>query len=574
MSSSIPRRRFLAVGAQTAAAIAASQFFVLDSAASPRASKYAAVFRPLDTFIEQYMRAMNSPGMTFVMSSRDGVERIATYGFSDLRGTAHIAPAELFQIGSISKSFLANCLLQLHQEGKLDLHKPIEEYLPWFRVESKFPAITVHHMLTHTSGLPDDSPVFLSDPAGRHRAANAPGEHFHYSNMAFATLGYLLAALEEQPWPEVIRKRVFEPLGMTESESVLSLDIRDRLVGSYYPFQSDRPYPRFGRLCEAPGIIFSDAAGCIASTPRDMGLYIQMLANQGKGPQATLLSDESFALFSKPYIPAEEFGPTASYGYGIAVDSLEGHKILRHTGGMVSFASAIHVDIEEGVGAFASINAMQGYRPTAVVQFAVQLMRAQDERKSHPPAPAVNPPTRVENAADYAGMYHSADGRTLEFVAADRKLFLLWKGARVPLETAGGDSFLIPHPDFSHFLLVFGRADTVDVKAAVVEAGWGGDWYTNSKYAGAAKIDYPAEWNSYAGHYRNESPWIGSMHIVIRKGTLWIDGVIPLEMAANGDFYLRDEPFSPEWIRFADKVNGQCNRIKFSGQDLWRVFTP
>ena len=199
-------------------------------------------------------------------------------------------------------------------------------------------------MLTHTSGLPDDSPVFLSDPAAAHHAAYAPGKHFHYSNMAFSTLGYLLTMLDGRPLPEVIRKRVFEPLGMTESEPVISLDIRDRLAGNYCPYQNDRPYARFGRLSEAPGIIISDAAGCIASTPRDMGLYIQMIANRGKGPQSALLSEESFTLFSEPYIPAEEFGPTASYGYGIAVDTFEGHKILRHTGGMVSFASAIQID--------------------------------------------------------------------------------------------------------------------------------------------------------------------------------------------------------------------------------------
>ncbi|MGH9677848.1 MAG: serine hydrolase, partial [Candidatus Acidiferrum sp.] len=108
MPYSIPRRRFLSIGAQTAAAIAASQFFVIESGAQPKTSKYAAAFRPLDAFIEQYMRGMNSPGMTFVMASREGIERVATYGFSDLRGTAHIASTELFQIGSITKSFVAN----------------------------------------------------------------------------------------------------------------------------------------------------------------------------------------------------------------------------------------------------------------------------------------------------------------------------------------------------------------------------------------------------------------------------------------------------------------------------------
>jgi hypothetical protein len=85
-----------------------------------------------------------------------------------------------------------------------------------------------------------------------------------------------------------------------------------------------------------------------------MGAYIQMLANHGRGPQRTLVSAESFELFSKRHIKAEEFGPTASYGYGIAVDELDGNPLLRHTGGMVSYMSALQVDIGAGIGGFAS----------------------------------------------------------------------------------------------------------------------------------------------------------------------------------------------------------------------------
>src|SRR5262249_11659829 len=131
------------------------------------------------------------------------------------------------------------------------------------------------------------------------------------------------------------------------------------------------------------------------------------------------------------------FGPTASYGYGIAVDTLDGHKILRHTGGMISFASAIHVDLDEGVGAFASINAMQGYRPNPVAQFAIRLMRAQRNNKGLPAAPVFRPATFVENAADYAGTYHAADGRGLEFVAEKDRLSLRHDGKAIALEPQG-----------------------------------------------------------------------------------------------------------------------------------------
>jgi len=148
-----------------------------------------------------------------------------------------------------------------------------------------------------------------------------------------------------------------------------------------------------------------------------MGLYIQMIANKGSSKNRELLSSESFGLFSKAHIKAEEFGPTANYGYGMFVDTLDGHKIVRHTGGMVSFASAMQIDIDEGVGAFASINAMQGYRPTPVAQYAIQLMRAQPGSKSLPSAPPPNPPTEVKNAGDYVGVYTNVEGRQFEIIS-------------------------------------------------------------------------------------------------------------------------------------------------------------
>jgi CubicO group peptidase (beta-lactamase class C family) len=573
LAYSVSRRQFMSAGIQAATLAAASRFLVVDSLAQDAKSPYEPVFAKLDRFVEQYMRDMNAPGLTMVLADRSGVQRVTSYGFSDVERDIPVSPDQLFQIGSISKSFVAICLLQLHDEGKLDLYKPVTDYIPWFRIESSYPPITLHHLLTHSSGLPGIPQVFPSDPTFKHRAAYAPGAHFHYCNTGFTALGLLLWTLDGCPISESIRNRVFLPLGMTHSEPVITLEVREKFAKNYYAFQGDRPFPRFGRLSEAPAIIITEGAGCVASTPRDMGAYVQMIANHGKGPQGRLMSEQSFTLFSQPHIKAEEFGPTASYGYGIAVDKLQDHTILRHTGGMVSFASALQVDIDEGVGAFASINAMQGYRPNPVDQYAVQLMRAQREGKPLPDMPPAQAPTVVQNAADYAGIYSANDGRRLEIVAAGQTLFLVHDGKCVPLETLLGapDIFVAIHPHYSRYVLTFGRTKADDPKSPVVEAGWGDDWFTNAKYAGPKTFDYPKEWNAFVGHYRNENPWIGSMRIALRKDKLTIDGVTPLEPGPDGMFFLRDEAYSPEWIRFADVVNGKAMRLKFSGEDLWRV---
>ena len=572
MSSSLSRRRLLSLSAQTAAAITASRFLVMESSAQSAPTKYQPLFARLDQFVKQYMLDMNSPGLTLGLADRDGVQRVVTYGFSDKENKARVKPDDLFQIGSISKSFVALCLLQLRDEGKLDLNKPITDYLPWFRIESSFAPITVHHLLTHSSGLPGLPPVFFSDPNQKHRAAYEPGKYFHYCNTAFEALGHLAWTLDGRPLPEVLHERIFKPLGMTQSEPVINLDLRQRTAKNYNAFQADRPFPRYGRLCEAPSIVSSDGAGCVMSTPRDMGLYIQMIANRGQGPKGRLISEESFALFSQSHIKAEEFGPTASYGYGMAIDTLEEHKILRHTGGMVSFMSSIQVDLDEGVGAFSSVNAMQGYRPNPVTEYAIRLMRAHRENKPLPAMPSPNPPTQTNNAAEYAGTYSSVDGRTLELASEGQKLLLTHQGQKITLE-GSGDTFTVSHPDFERFSLIFTRADEKDPKSPVVEAGWGSDWFYHSRYTGAKHFDYPKEWDSYVGHYRNENPWVGSTRVLIRKGKLMLDGTTPLEKGEGDLFYLRDDEHNPEWIRFGEIVNGKCMRIKMSGEDLWRVMT-
>jgi CubicO group peptidase (beta-lactamase class C family) len=560
--SDLNRRQVLGLGALALAATAPLRI----AEANPSRNTYASTFGKLDQYVEQYMKDMYSPGMTMVLADRDGVQRVATYGFGDMETHSAVKQDELFHIGSISKSFTSLCLLQLHDEEKLDLQRPIADYLPWLRIETVYAPITVHHLMTHGSGLPGESPIFPADPNDRHRATHAPGAYFHYNNMAWGILGMLAETLDGQELPAVFRKRILGPLGMSQTEPVITLDTLGRTVKSYSVFQNDRPTARNSRVAVAPSIIMTSGAGCVASTARDMGAYVQMIARGGVGPKGPLVSADSFKLFSTAHIKAEEFGPTASYGYGIAVDTLDGAHIVRHTGGMVSFMSSIYVDIDNGVGAFASINAMLGYRPVPVTEYAVKLMRAKRDGKPLPTVPPRNPITSVPHAGDYVGTYQSAEGRSLTFATEGESLFLQHNGQRIALHGLPDEGqFACDHEDFAHFALVFSRKDS-----KVTEVGWGSDIYFGTAYTGTKKFDHPAQWTAYLGHYRNDDPWIGSARVVLRQGQLWLNGNVPLEQLGDR-FYLRDEEHSPEWVSFEEVVNGKCMRIKLSGVPLWRV---
>ncbi|HEY2860237.1 MAG TPA: serine hydrolase domain-containing protein, partial [Terracidiphilus sp.] len=359
------RRTFLS----TSAAAGASLFWTPDTLAQmPMPPASTPLDEKFDGYVAAYMPAMNAPGLTFGLTDANETLRTASYGFANIDQRAPVTTDHLFQIGSITKSFVALVLMQLRDENKVEVNKPVLDYLPDLPVVTGFGPVTVHHLLTHTSGLPDNLGLFSADPAARLVQGFKPGEHFHYCNAGFDILGLLAAKFDGRPWRLCVAERIFKPLGMSQTKGVITT--ADRALGAtgYEAFWDDQVYPRQGKLAVAPNMVMDDTAGCIASTAGDMARYLRMLLNGGKHSGGRIVSEESFRLMTTPYIKAEEFSATANYGYGIAVDTLEGHKILRHTGGMVAFASSMHIDLDAGVAAFASINAMQGYRPTAVTE--------------------------------------------------------------------------------------------------------------------------------------------------------------------------------------------------------------
>ena len=539
--------------------------------------------KKLDAFTAGYMRSMNAPGMTQALTDTQTTIRTASYGFANVELKAPLTPDRLFQIGSITKSFVALILLQLRDEGKLDLHRPVLEYLPWLPVTMPYGPITAHHLLTHTSGLPDALPIFQSDPGARHAQGFEPGAHFHYCNLGFAILGKLIERLDGRPWYQCLQSRILTPLQMTATAAVITIESSARSATGYQPFFDDQVYPRQGRLVPRPPEVFDNPAGSIASPPADMARYLRTLLNRGQGADVRIVSAEGFRLMSTPYIKAPEFSPTASYGYGIAVDVLDGHKILRHTGGMNCFASSIHVDLDGGVAAFASINAMQGYRPTLITQYAVQLLRAEKEAKSLPAAGALIDATDVNNAGEYSGTFRSNDGRELVFKADGTKLLLLHAGEEILLQRGQGDSFLSTvQGRFFDYSFMFGRdqtsnktAKTADNAAApppppalVVEVGYGPDWYTNAAYKGERDYPAPPQYSALAGHYR--SPGSDDVRAFVRKGRLWL-GDSPLNEIGSSLFRVGEDAWSPDTAEFLSIVDGKARLVRITGDDCWRI---
>ena len=575
---SMSRRDFFAITTACTAAAALAAVPPSKSAAI-HSEPSAAPPEPLRRFIAEYMRAMNAPGLTLALANVQGPVSIAAFGLADLDAKTPVTTLHRFEIGSITKSFAAIVILQLQDEGKLDVQHPILRYLPWLPIETDFGEIRIHHLLTHSAGMPSwDAGLLPAEAGARLRQAFQPGTQFHYCNWGFGVLGRLIESIDGVSWPAAVSRRLFAPLGMTDTAAAISSAARARIVSSYVPLHDERPYPRHGALARAGNLTFTAASGSIASTPLDMARYLQMLLNRGAGPSGRVISDEGFTLFSTAHIAADEFGPGASYGYGIAVDELDGHRRLRHTGGMASFMSSMQIDLDAGVAAFASVNAQLGYRPNPVTQYAIQVLRAAAERKPPPPAPAADESAEVKDAAGFAGVYRAPDGRTLEVITEHDQLTLVAEGKRIPLQHVREDQFIAQDPKFSLYLIIFGRDPAPAGGArpgaqapAVIEMGYGPDWFAHSRNAGLTTVQSAPELAPYPGWYCSNDPFVGSTRIVIRRGKLWAEGVTLLTPIGDRLFRFADEPSSPETAEFRGIIDGRAEILVLGGDVLQRV---
>ncbi len=534
--------------------------------------RLAGAWVAIDRFVERSMKEERTPGLALAVTSREGLLRAKDYGWADLKTRAPVRPDTLFEIGSTSKSFTAIVLLQLAEEGRIDLRKPVSTFLPWFKVRYRFGPISVHDLLTHRSGLPRDrddipSSLFQAAALAEREAGSPPGKAFTYSNVGYQVLGYLAEAVGKEPYPQALRRRILEPLAMSSSVPCFTHETRPRLAVGYTTHYDDRPAHVSHPLVEATWLEYGAGDGSIAATATDLAAYLRMLLNRGAGPEGRILSKESFDLFLSRPVPGEE---EEYYAYGMSVGRKEGRTLISHGGGMVGYSCGFTGDLEAGVGAVALVNGPG--EPGAVAKFAREAAIAALGGKELPSIPDPTPPTRVEKASEYGGRFLTPEGRTLALEGKGEELLLHVGAERIALEPRGKDAFLANHPDFALFLLRFLREGE-----KVVRAVHGPETFDRE---GAEPPPFPAApeaWRAYEGHYRSYSPWMSNFRVILRRGRLFLvhpHGPERLLVEAAPGLFRAVEEDSAEEVRFDSIVEGRALRAAVSGAVFYRTFTP
>ncbi|WP_304175422.1 serine hydrolase [Phenylobacterium aquaticum] len=561
----INRRAVVGLGLAAGAALARpaeAQTQVAVTVAGGQPGRFAEALDEIAAYGAQHMSAYGLPGLTLSVVGPDGLTAFMRYGHGDADRRAPISPDQLFQVGSISKSFTALCVFKLMEAGKLSLDADVRDLLPDLPLPSDGPT-TVQSLLNHGSGLPDDAPMFPRGGDGRLWRGFAPGTHWSYSNLGFALLSHLVERISGRPFADYLQAEILTPLGMTATKPAILTGDRALYAASYAPFYADRSFPRAGPLGPGPWTDMTEGSGCVASTAADMARYARYLIAAGSGHGAPLLSDAAAARFCTPSIDAPGWAVKgAKYANGLAVVPVEDRPLLHHTGGMLSFNSAIHIDPIAGVGAFASTNVgLMGYRPRELTAFACARLRAVVEPR---PAPKPTPvPHKTPDTPDVLGRYVDAKGVALEVAASARGVTATMAGKAVEMELADEDAFIAVDPAATPFALVFRRTAKL-----VTRVWWGETEYVRSGQAFTPPTS-PAL-KALTGHYGNDDPWRGSFHVLAQGEKLYLDGGTLLTPLPGGGYRVGDDDWSPERLWFEAMAGGRPQRLVLSGVDYLR----
>lgn len=557
----LDRRHFLGAAALAASAGAvaapgAARASQIDGGS--KADKRA--MKAIEAYMAEHRAAWGLPGLTLAVVTRDGFAGFAQSGLADIDKDVAVGPHHLFQIGSITKMFTALAAWSLIDEGKLTPETRLADALSGISVRGGS-AITLQHLLNHTSGLPADSAIF---PDGGLWTGFAPGTNWSYSNSGYDLAGKIAAAADGRIYPDVVEARVLKKLGMTQSAPSMRVADRARYAQGYEPALTDRLNFRPGAMTPSPWVDSDSPAGCLAATPGDMAIFMRFLFGLAEGKGGAVFSDETAKRFLAD--PVDGWGPGAKYGNGIARIEADGRNYLHHTGGMVSFCSAMHVDVEAGVAAFASANVHYSlnYRPNRVSTHACEMLRAV---RAGAPVPAPKPAKpSLENPRRFAGIYAAASGDDFEILAGEGKISMRRNGAETALEGAAPALFVSADPDFA----ITGLAFDLDGDQAV--RAWRGDVEYARDPAAGFRPPASAGLRALAGRYDNDDRWAGPLHVYARDGALWIGNAEKLTPLGKGEWRLGDET-SPERIRFGGAINGRPHILYFSGTPYVRRFS-
>jgi len=278
----------------------------------------------------------NETGVSALVAKDGKVIYRKAFGKANLELDVNMTSENVFEVGSITKQFTAVAILMLLEEGKLSLEDNITKFIPEYPTNGK--NITVHHLLTHTSGIKsytsmqsfgkvmmiDESPIKFIDFFKNEPMDFNPGEKYKYNNSGYFILGYIIEKASGMTYQKFIQERIFDKIKMNSS-----------YYGSHSKLIKNRAsgYQNRGEFTNAQYISLTlpYAAGSIMSTVDDMLKWQTALTNNVFVKQATI--NKAFTNYTL------NNGDTINYGYGWSINELYNEPTIEHGGAIPGYLS-------------------------------------------------------------------------------------------------------------------------------------------------------------------------------------------------------------------------------------------
>lgn len=324
----------------------------------------------LDTFINRILKEWHAAGVTIAVVEKNKVLFAKGYGYKDYENKIPVTENTLFAIGSCTKAFTSSLLAFPMKDGKLDLDKPVNTYLPELRFikDEMTNHITTRDMMCHRTGLPRHDLAWYSSKTRRdsllhiirYFEPSAPlRQQWQYNNFMFLAQGSLAEKLSGKTWEELLKEKLFIPLGMNASNA--SMNDHQKAPDFSFGYRDEEGKVTRMKFMNIDAI---GPAGSISSNAKDMANWVMMWINGGKFNGKEILPSSycneaiSSQMVINARLPTKEQPDVYMNNYGFAwfLGSYRGHYRVDHGGNIDGFSSNTSFFPSDSIGIFVSVN--------------------------------------------------------------------------------------------------------------------------------------------------------------------------------------------------------------------------
>ncbi len=469
------------------------------SFAAAQEAPAAELLEGLDEFIEGLLEEWEVPGLAIAVVKDGEVIYAEGFGLRDVEQGLPVTPRTLFAIGSTTKAFTVMAMGMLVDEGKLGWDTPVIDYMPDFRLYDEYATdhMTPRDLVCHRSGLPRHDLLWYGSPFNRRELYERlrylePSEGFRevwqYQNLMFMTAGYLVGQVAGTSWEEFVRERLFEPLGMSDS----NFSVADSQEAADFAL----PYGESDDELELVPFRNIDAigpAGSINSNVEEMARWIMLHLNEGMVGETRLVAENTLAEMHMPQMAIRQPAryaetPLSCYSLGWLISPYRGHQLLQHGGGIDGFITSVSFMPFDNVGVVVLTNKSPNPLPQIVtynvydrllgldpVDWNGRIREAMEEaeeeegegeEEADPNRQADTTPSHP--LADYAGEFEHPGYGLMSVTLEDDVLSVYYNGGDVELEHYHYDVFRITSDEFEDTRITFGMNESGDIETASV----------------------------------------------------------------------------------------------------------